>query len=321
MKMKKWNIAFFFLLFSLLMISCSEDDNNNPPGETPPPEETEPPIEIITELTYQARLYGLDKEGLNPESLASCEDTAFIAFSGRTDENKLWIATFEKSTKKKIVQWTEDSPLPTEITIDLGYGESRKYDINQYGLRTYPVYNQKNMTFILTGISSSGGVAVSHLYFLKDNRLQKKITSSGFMGDGSDTLFERIYGWHNNSVMVKTHTKYTCYSETGAEIFSFTNDGYLFDDKLDPVNYYEAIDFRSAVGNHSAKRVDLNNNKIIWESRTSAISDLPSNVRVDNVTLTNKQGDMWTYLIDYTLYDGTKGKKEIKMDINTGDYS
>jgi len=293
-------ISLFLLLICFFTVSCSTDDGNDILDESI----------NITELEYQGQQYGISKK-VQLESFTNCLDTNYIAFSGHT-ENRLWIACFEKSTKKKLLEWKDNKLLQTEITIDMGYGESKKFDINKRSFTQNPYFNQNSMVFLLSMEGSAGRVS-SNIYFLKNSQLQKIVTS--YYLPPNYIVFEKLHQWYNNSIIVKNGSKYICYSETGEEIFSF-EEHYLSSEKMDPINYYEGIKLSKV-----ARRINLKDNIVVWENTTSTIADLPDNVRIDNTTLVKKDNNIWTYAINYTLYDGKKGKKEIKLDINTGEYN
>ncbi|GEM_PF-3321412 len=288
--------SLFSLLLSLFTISCSTRNNNIP----------EAPY-ITCALDDDGQEYGISKE-IQLESFTSSMDTNYVAFCGHTD-NKLWIACFEKNSKKKLLEWTDDKPIQTKMIINTGNGESKKFTIYTRSFSQRPYFNQNTMIFLLSMSNSIEEVA-SNLYFLKNNQLQQVFTSQ-YPFETSD--YKKIHGWYN-SIITENMDRYECYTENGEILYSIA-DSHLFSEKMEPINYYEGIDF-NLTDKWSVRRVNLKDNIIVWENKISPISDL----KVNNTTLLKKDNNIWTYAINYSLNNGIKETKEIKLDINTGKY-
>jgi hypothetical protein len=101
------------------------------------------------------------------------------------------------------------------------------------------------------------------------------------------------------------------------------NSGWGVKSSYIAINYEECIDFYVGIYESfnsltfHCKRVNLKTEEIIWEHKPETLKDLPKNTKVDSYTI-EKTNNIWVYVVNYTLFDGTKGNVHISLNIDSG---
>lgn len=310
--MKK--IKLLALAITLCLLGCS----NNP--DEPLLENSENSETFSEKLIKE---YNINKQGLNIESVTNGIDTSHIFLNGRINGH-LWIGEYEKKSKKQILDWIENSELDTIVNYYKGYGEYGTFNVKKFAL-DYPYENNNAFCFLLWGRDNVSGMnknVSSDLYFIQNSSTIKKYRTI-YSSQNSLKYYQKITPWHQGVVVEKAYEEHVCFNMQGDSLFTI-NSVFGIKDSYSPINYEECIDFSTSTTTKDLRksffqRIDLKNNQSIWINPMLPLSDIPNNVRFENYTI-EKLANEWTYIVNYTLYDGSKKTTLIKLNIGNGNF-
>lgn len=263
----------------------------------------------------EAAEYGINKDGLHLEFHSDGLDTNFIFFNGRINQ-KLWVGGFEKASKQKIFEWTENSKLDTTFRIHGGYGEYANFEITDFwGMYFYKLNNA--CSFLLRGYDKSADQVVTmDLYFFNNENLIKKYRTIPYP---SNAYFQSIHPWFNGIIVTQSNAKRACYNMNGDSLFA-VDSSITINDRIFAVNYEDAILYALNLSEKSVyfSRKNIKTNETLWTSSTVVLDNSQEPIKINNTSV-SKVNNTWTYKIDYTRYSGEKKSVQVVLDIDTGD--
>ena len=273
---------------------------------------------IITDNQFgtykKAAEYGVNTEGLYLEYHSDGLDTNLIFFNGRVN-HQLWIGGFEKASKKKILEWTENSKLDTIFRIHAGYGEYVNFKITDFWCTDFYKLNNA-YSFLVNGYDKSAAQVVTmDLYFLNNGNLIKKYRTIPYP---SNAYFQSVWPWFNGIIVVKSNTKGVCYNMNGDSLFTVAPN-ITIDDRILAVNYEDAVLYTLNPGEKSVyfSRKNVKTNETLWTSATIVLDNSQEVIKINNTSV-SKVNNTWTYKIDYIRYSGERKSVQVELDINTG---
>lgn len=309
--MKSSKLILILLLVSVIL-SCSKSDSTEI--------DIEKEKEASTEFEKLLDQYGLFNTDVKYESVTLGVDTNTIFFNGRIKEN-LVIKGFNKLDKKSIYSY-ERIELDTIVDIDLGYGVQSTYEITDFSIQKIYKY-EDHYAFILWGwaygdFQHTTRQAVTSDFYIVSNNLNKLKISSFTLPD-SEFYFLDIAPWFGNSFIIETF----CFSEGKSKWKCFNMDGVehyeVYDRYME--NYRIPISLQEYIGlDLTFKRVNYETDQTIWETQ-NPLSDLPSDIRKDEVVFEILDDDFVVCNIKYTQKDGVVGERKFKINIATGDFT
>lgn len=309
------------ICLACLFSACSSDD---------------PPVTTVTETedTFWTnpepfsgikKGYNINKEGLKIEGYrapidSTCQvDSGTIFIHGRID-GKLWVGCYDVANKTQYLDWTESEKLDTVAILYKGYGEYDTIKISErFTVEDVYVYkNYKSCCFILKTYPPSSQNSYSNLYFITDGILSKKHTRKY-----PEKHFDKIRPWYEG-VLVSTSSQTICYTLTGDSLFTadFNTRTGVVKLYLSPVNREEAIifneyEYRKENYSYYFERVNIKTGESVWSNEGKPLKQLPNRAKI-NFKEIKKSGNIWEFIFDYILYDGTKGTAHILLNIDTG---
>ncbi|WP_321282255.1 hypothetical protein [Marinifilum fragile] len=305
----KTNKFFYGLAIVLMMFSCSDSDSPIIEEELQPSNEFE---KLLAE-------YNLFNTSVKYESFVIGSDTNTIYFNGRI-KDKLIIKGFDKKDKS-IFFSNEYIQLDTIVHIDEDYGKTTTYTIDDFSIRSVHEF-ENSYAFVLWGMIPYNDFQQKHaissdLYTISNQQI-KRIQS--FTRPQTEYFFNKITPWFEDSFMVLWSTdfnpqikKYICYTMDGIKHYEISKDN--LDDYYTPISLEECISFVDGF-----QRKNIPTNKIIWETN-NPLSDLPSDIRKDEVVFSQPKDGYVNCNIKYTQKDGTKGERTYKVNIASGNFT
>lgn len=289
-------------LISILFFgSCGDDDN-------------EMDLMPNTPLDEMAEEYGLFHSGIKIEGVDLGIDTTKVFFNGRQDK-KLWIGCYDRITKAEMFHWLESTILDTIVSVDDGYGNQSQHYIDEFQLRS--AYKKgDNYAFILWGQSNAEQrIITSDLYFVSNQKSTKERT---YIYSSINNFFWNFSPWYENSIIVelsmdKNFRQSAIYNLSGDKLFE-SQTGIMNDYKA--VGIEDFICFSGGV-NGIFYRENCKTNTIVWDSE-KPLGDLPGDIKIDRIELTQEDDEFVMFVFDYTLSSGEKKQRKGKVDIELG---
>lgn len=307
--MRTNKLFFYGLLLSLTLFSCKE---KNVP---------ESPEIILDEFGKLLNIYGLLNSDYNYEGCSYTVNDSMIFFNGRL-ENKLHISCFNRFDKSNVFSWSEPVDLDTLLIIDEGYGESTTHYIDQFELRT-PCYYNNDFAFILWGLAHGNQYEtdprlISSDLYLVSNLHCEKLESLTY--PSGSYYYERILPWFQNSIIVSLSSNVNiCYSMEGNELFEVkTWLSYIPSERDLFVSSEEFVNFGGSIKG-TFYRMNIKTDSIVWHS-AAPFADLQEDTRIDKTSVSVEETGFILFNIDYTLYNGVKNFRRIKVNIETGQF-
>src|SRR5690554_3363662 len=262
----------------------------------------------VDDLLYEIRTE-IDKSfGENLHHWYVTDDTTKIFLSGKINNSSgLGIIGFNIHTKKKLFDLIQFEH--SAITIELPYGESKTYNINQI---IVDGYIENNTSMVIT-LKVGGGYydPVRYIYFINDNIITE-------VNPSADNWYNRcvkLVNWNQNYLLINSPNslgypvpdQHVLYSSLGEKIITAKYNGSNLT-KFDEINDYEAIVFGDG---NSIRRIDLQNPEYKWWTQYE-LNNL-DHPRIDEIKLESKNGSYFTYVIYYTEFTGSNGILKFKL--------
>jgi len=301
------------LALSAVIYGCSKEDKAE--KEITP----EIPVGETTIITESVKKYNFDRARFDENAVNVARGGSDIMFYGN-EEGKLSVAVYDTISKQEIFSWTNDKELPKKLTVDLLYGETEEYGIEDYFIYEF-VYKNNKCAFVLQGVKENNFLLTSGLYFV-GGKTNKNYTYSY---DGTEDNITKWWDWtgikywdedrclvnYNEAIDMKSH-KYIypviCYTLDGEELFIAKAEFQEQVSLTDGLNYSVS----------TIERVNIQTGETVWTNEFNSLEDLESDVRVDATSVSSKDDKKIMYKIEYTLTSGEKGSREIEIDVETG---
>lgn len=314
-----------FLILSLLVITgCGKNEESQPPIQNPIP-----PYVPTMEDYYNRYCFGFkvkDTSNLTVmgcNTMAEASDTTYL--SG-VRNGKLWIGKFSTSLKGQLSDWSDSENINLSQKVHNGYGEYTSFTISK--MRVVENIERKNSTLLIintSGVVDYQTIGCTMMLFLQDGKSKKHIVPWCYS--------EKGIPWYNESYLAMVDISeepyscngITCFDTNGDVIYHITGSNYLVEGKSFPLNYSDMICFSSSnmPPEYIKPAIRIIKTKIDSKSYDESIweNNFPYPKSHDykfTTTLINKNGNIWTFELDFTELSGEKHSHKISIDIETG---
>ena len=220
--------------------------------------------------------------------------------------------------------------IPESISIDKGFGETEYIKTNQL---LWNIVKSNNNIFLMAFKENKDPYAQNRYYYLIylfNQETLKKIDFKNRL-----LRIENIEIW--GEFGFKIHTEIAINGRELSRYFFYDNNWELLyasetelklENNLDSDDpsfskYYFLLNSEEIIYFYrdSFSRINLKDNIKKWElssNRVNSFNSFPKNTRLDNFSV-SKNGNVWTFMQNYTLLNGEKGIKSIKINIETGE--
>lgn len=249
-------------------------------------------------------------------------DTSYlIGFKADT----IWIGTFNNQTKEQIDEWIDTEPTSRVQTTYTIYGEYKEFTIKNAHVKNF-IRNGDDIVLELTLTNDYSDASIGHtmLCFRKNGKTKKYIYNN--------RRGQKLQKWHENSYLANVDISeepyividnfYTCLADNGEPILSGTMSLGTFDQWY-PVSCNEYLYvYRSNRWGPSyfinVYRRSISDEKNIWTTHFDAEfrHDVGS-----SPTLTEKNGDIWTFSIKVKPAQGREYYLIYDVNINDGTFT
>lgn len=222
-------------------------------------------------------------------------------FSGLKN-NHLWISSYDRTTKEKLWEWTDNRTFDKKRTVHVGYGEYKDIEISS--ITTYGACAKNNI--FVASVSYNGES------YSEDNILFK--TAAGTLKEIKNDYRAYITDWYKESVFVGN----CCYNDMGDTLYvSQVNNGAVVGV---PISYEESINVSNYQQQLTASRINYKTYKSVWDTKHKLPFEIFSDTKKE-YTLLDNSTNMWKYKLDLLYYDGTKKDYTFYLNIENGTIS
>lgn len=228
-------------------------------------------------------------------------------FSGLKN-NHLWISSYDRTTKEKLWEWTDNRTFDKKRTVHVGYGEYKDIEISS--ITTYGACAKNNI--FVASVSYNGES------YNEDNILFK--TAAGTLKEIKNDYRAYITDWYKESVFVGN----CCYNDMGDTLYvSQINNGAVGGT---PISYEESVsvnvdvNFDDFLAQITASRINYKTYKEVWNTKHKLPFEIFSDTKRESTLLDNST-NIWKYKLDLLYYDGTKKDYTFYLNIENGTIS
>ncbi len=222
-------------------------------------------------------------------------------FSGLKN-NRLWISSYDRTTKEKLWEWTDNRTFDKKRTVHVGYGEYKDIEISS--ITAYGTCAKNNI--FVASVSYNGES------YNEDNILFK--TAAGTLKEIKNDYRAYITDWYKESVFVGN----CCYNDSGDTIYvSKVDNGAV---RGTPVSYEETIMVGDYQQQLTASRINYKTYKSVWNTEHKLPFEILSDTKKE-YTLLDNSTSIWKYKLDLLYYDGTKKDYTFYLNIDNGTIS
>lgn len=228
-------------------------------------------------------------------------------FSGLKN-NHLWISSYDRTTKEKLWEWTDNRTFDKKRTVHVGYGEYKDIEISS--ITTYGACAKNNI--FVASVSYNGES------YNEDNILFK--TAAGTLKEIKNDYRAYITDWYKESVFVGN----CCYNDMGDTLYvSQINNGAVGGT---PISYEESVsvnvdvNFDDFLTQITASRINYKTYKEVWNTKHKLPFEIFSDTKRESTLLDNST-NIWKYKLDLLYYDGTKKDYTFYLNIENGTIS
>ena len=224
------------------------------------------------------------------------------------NNNHLWISSYDRTTKEKLWEWTDNRTFDKKRTVHVGYGEYKDIEISS--ITTYGACAKNNI--FVASVSYNGES------YNEDNILFK--TAAGTLKEIKNDYRAYITDWYKESVFVGN----CCYNDMGDTLYvSQINNGAVGGT---PISYEESVsvnvdvNFDDFLTQISALRINYKTYKNVWYTKHKLPFEIFSDTKRE-CTLLDNSTNIWKYKLDLLYYDGTKKDYTFYLNIENGTIS
>ncbi len=222
-------------------------------------------------------------------------------FSGLKN-NHLWISSYDRTTKEKLWEWTDNRTFDKKRTVHVGYGEYKDIEISR--IITYGACAKNNIFVASVGYSGES--------YSENNILFK--TATGVVKDIKDNLGRSIIDWYKESVFIGNK----CYNDLGEVLYEAPYPDGLIGGT--PVSYEESVSVNDNRQELIASRINYRIAKATWNTKHKLPFEILSDTKKE-YTLLDNSTNIWKYKLDLLYYDGTKKDYTFYLNIENGEIS
>lgn len=222
-------------------------------------------------------------------------------FSGLKN-NHLWISSYDRTTKEKLWEWTDNRTFDKKRTVHIGYGEYKDIEISS--ITTYEACAKNNI--FIASVEYSGESYGEYNILFK--------TAMGNLKEIRNEYPAYITDWYKESVFVGN----CCYNDMGDTLYvSKVDNGAV---RGTPVSYEETIMVGDYQQQLTASRINYKTYKSVWNTKHKLPFEILSDTKRE-YTLLDNSTNIWKYKLDLLYYDGTKIDYTFYLNIENGEIS
>lgn len=226
-------------------------------------------------------------------------------FSGLKDDH-LWISAYDRTTKERLLEWTDSRSFDRKRTVHLGYGEYKDIEISS--ITTYGAC-VKNNIFVASVCFSGESYSEYNILFQ---------TATGNLKEMKDAKQSYVVDWYKESVFVGN----CCYNDMGDTIYvsPFPNGtiGGV------PISYEEAISVSINYGYKPqyilASRDNCKSGQTVWNTEYELPFEVLSDTQKE-YTLLDSSTNIWKYNLHLLYYSGEQRDYTFYLNIDNGTVS
>lgn len=222
-------------------------------------------------------------------------------FSGLKN-NHLWISSYDRTTKEKLWEWTDNRTFDKKRTVHIGYGEYKDIEISS--ITTY-------------GACAKNNIFIASVEYSGESYGEYNILFKTVMGNLKEIRNEYpayITDWYKESVFVGN----CCYNDMGDTLYvSKVDNGAV---RGTPVSYEETIMVGDYQQQLTASRINYKTYKSVWNTEHKLPFEILSDTKKE-YTLLDNSTNIWKYQLDLLYYDGTKKDYTFYLNIENGEIS
>lgn len=232
-------------------------------------------------------------------------DSTFLAGFKR---DKAWVGLYD-ANRKLLKEWISPNKFERTIKRYTGYGEYEEiyveYILQISGYGSSCSISETNWGYtVLSPLGESG--RWHGLFLLNESNVYFYCPESG----GIDNVGE----WFDESILVGRDSPIVrkVISPKGELIVNlkYFKDG-------EPISYTDIVSYQSESTSHYMVRSDLKEGKEIWKTKIDKLDNIQSDAKVTH-TITQKNGQIWTYHYEVVNFDGSKESFDFSINLETG---
>lgn len=223
-------------------------------------------------------------------------------FSGLKGDH-LWISAYDRTTKERLLEWTDSRTFERKRTVHLGYGEYKDIEISS--ITTYGVCTKNNI--FVASVNYSGESYKEYNILFK--------TATGNLKEMKNSELSYITDWYKESIFVGN----CCYNDMGDTIYvSPYKNGTIGGI---PLSYEESISVYINYGNKPqyilASRNNYKSGQTVWDTEYKLPFDVFSDTQ-KKYTLLDSSTNIWKYNLHLLYYDGKQRDYVFYLNIGNG---
>ena len=246
--------------------------------------------------------------GLNVEDY-ECRGSYYLGninhFSGLKN-NHLWISSYDRTTKERLLEWTDSRTFNRKRTVHLGYGEYKDIEISS--ITTYGAC-AKNNIFVASVCFSGESYSEYNILFQ---------TATGNLKEMKDTKASYIVDWYKESVFVGN----CCYNDMGDTIYVSPSPNGTIGGV--PISYEEAISVSINYGYKPqyilASRNNYKSGQTVWNTEYKLPFEVLNDTQKE-YTLLDSSTNIWKYNLHLLYYSGEQKDYTFYLNIDNGTIS
>ena len=223
-------------------------------------------------------------------------------FSGLKDDH-LWISTYDRTTKERLLEWTDSRTFNRKRTVHLGYGEYKDIEISS--ITTYGAC-AKNNIFVASVCFSGESYSEYNILFQ---------TATGNLKEMKDTKASYIVDWYKESVFVGN----CCYNDMGDTIYVSPSPNGTIGGV--PISYEEAISVSINYGYKPqyilASRNNYKSGQTVWNTEYKLPFEVFNDTQKE-YTLLDSSTNIWKYNLHLLYYSGEQKDYTFYLNIDNG---
>ncbi len=222
-------------------------------------------------------------------------------FSGLKDDH-LWISAYDRTTKEKLLEWTDGRTFNRKRTVHLGYGEYKDIEISR--ITTYGAC-AKNKIFVASVCFSGESYSEYNILFQ---------TATGNLKEMKDVNTSYIVDWYKESVVIGN----CCYNDMGDTIYVSSN-GTI---RGVPISYEETISVSYGYKPQYilASRNNYKSGQTVWSTEYKLPFEVLSDTQKE-YTLLDSSTNIWKYNLHLLYYSGEQKDYTFYLNIDNGTIS
>lgn len=295
--------------------------------------------EVTEEILSKFKEFAGEKDSWERGTIGTIKDLDYFStppvenrlLIGGVKFGKIWFGLFDKTTKELINEWTDYEVLNREVTINLGYGKTQKYIIDNHLIADYPDNIHYNNDGEMCALISP--YAVKAVFMHGGTLKSVDVNATKDKKEGC-----RISGWYEGSVLITLsdnrrlgcgNVTYYIYKTNGEFVAKFSEDTsvsvpvyekWIFHNvyNIHPCDYDEAIEITPDAIKKYTIDSESNRARITWETTIGNFKEL-SGPLVLSSSLISQSGDFLEMTAKAIEYSGKSVEIHFSLNAANGE--